>query len=197
MITLFFIFLVLVIVHFILEGIIAPSERSKIRLDLFALRDEIRRAKIEYGSEFNDELFSHMQSHTNKSIHLLHNYNIVGFYQGIRNEKAHQQAIARVDRFYELLFESNNPELQKFHIRNVLYTVKGLLVNSAGWGIYFFPFFVLAFAAYMVQKVVRSKALSAINSRIGRFIAGILELPEALFVRLFPPNESTWHERAI
>ena len=59
MTILFLIFVVLVVFHFIVESVVAPSERSKIRWELFALRDKIRMLKIEHGHGLDNELYDH------------------------------------------------------------------------------------------------------------------------------------------
>lgn len=186
MTTLFVIFLLLVVAHLIMEGIIAPSERSKVRLDLFALRDEIRSAKIDYPHEFSDELYDHMQSHVNKSIHLLHNYNIVGLIQAIRLERKNPKVDERMKRFYDQLYKSNVPGLFRIHLNSLLCTGLGLVLNSVGWAIYFFFPILISSVAFIALYLFLTRAFSSIKERCGRLIAAILEIPDYLFTRFFP-----------
>lgn len=159
MTTLFFIFVVLVIFHFIAEGIIAPSERSKIRLELFSLRDRIRMAKIDYRQEFDNELFDHLQDHTNKSIHLLHNYTIFGLLSAFKAERKNdplfEKVKIRMDRFYGLLRDSKVPKIEVIHFKSLLYTFKGFAYNSLGW----LPYVAIPFVAVSLVMMLTSICL--------------------------------------
>ncbi|MCC7307708.1 MAG: hypothetical protein IT173_09080 [Acidobacteria bacterium] len=185
MTVIFLIFVGLVVYHFIIEGIIAPSERSKIRLKLFGLRDQVRMAKIAYKHEFDNELYDHLQAHANKSIHLLHNYNIVGLWSALRAERRKEplsKTVAeRMSRFYRLLEQSTVPELGVLHLKSLFFTVLGFIFNSLGW----LPYIVIPvviggltlFATRMVQTVRRKGS---------NLITGLLEMPEGEFRRHFP-----------
>lgn len=190
MTTLFFVFVILVVAHFILEGIIAPSERCKVRLNLFALRDEIRNRKIEYGNAFDDDLYEHMQAHTNKSIHLLHNYNIVGLFRAYRRKQHDARIAERMEHFYELLYASEVPGLAGIHLKSLLYTGKGLILNSAGWIIYLSP--LLIAIAFLALLLFVTNAYRKGKEKCGKLLTALLELPENMFNRYFPaPPRST------
>lgn len=185
MTILFLIFVVVVVLHFVIEGIIAPSERNKIRLELFTLRDEVRRTKIEAGREFNDELYDHMESHVNKSIRLLHNYNIVGLFQAIRESRKDsdmfKKAKQRTARFYELLGQSSIPRVDAMHVRNLIYTLKGSFFNSLGW----LPYLTLPLLM-ILGVILVTRMYGKVRRWCGFAITSILELPERTFDRLFP-----------
>lgn len=185
MTTLFLIFVVLVVFHFIVEGIIAPSERSKIRLQLFALRDEIRMTKIDYGNTFNNELYDHLEAHANKSIHLLHNYNIIGIWRAIRAETRDNELLRqvneRINRFYALLNDSAVPNLKTLHVKSLWNTFKGFLFNSLGWLPYFVvPILVVALVLLATSMIKRVK------KRCRFMVTGLLEMPDRDFQQHFP-----------
>ncbi len=76
----FYILLALAIIHFIYEGIIAPSMRLHYRYRLFTLRDELRFLKATHKDELPDEVFILLQNILNNSITLLHRVNFVAVY---------------------------------------------------------------------------------------------------------------------
>lgn len=188
MTTVFFIFVILVIAHFIVEGIIAPSERAKIRTNLFDLRDQVRSIKINDNSdEFADELFKHMQIQINKSIYLLHNYSVVGLFKALK-AKEDTSIHERVEHFFSLLYEAKDPRIFKIYLRYIFYTFKGLMINSLGWGIYLFPPVTLGIAVFYIQKkLLFSKRLKLAKDNCVRGVSFILEIPYGLFERFFPP----------
>src|ERR1035441_10315344 len=68
MVILIFLFAcVYALLHFIWEGILAPSLRHNIRLDLFALRDNLRRLKIN-NPELPNDAFNTVQDGLNGAI---------------------------------------------------------------------------------------------------------------------------------
>lgn len=190
MTTLFLIFVALAVFHFVVEGIIAPSERSKIRLQLFGLRDEVRMAKIEHKHELDNELFDHLQSHANKSIHLLHNYNLVGLFQTIqakrRNDSLYRTMKARMARFDSLVDGSKVPGMREMHLRSVLYTGKGFFYNSLGW----LPYVAVPILAGSAALVLTSMFKRA-QKRCVAWLTGLLEMPEGDFRRYFPSSSKT------
>ncbi len=185
MTILFLIFLVLVVYHFVVESIIAPSERSKIRLELFALRDQIRMAKIEYGHNFDNELYDHLQSHTNKSIHMLHHHNIVGAWQAIRSmatkDDLYKRVIERQNRFNDLLENTAVQGLEDIHGKTMWELFKGFLFNSLGWLPYVsIPLLIGAFVLFATSMFASAR------KRFSNAATGLLEMPDGEFRRFFP-----------
>jgi hypothetical protein len=187
MTTLFLIFVALVVLHFIIEGIIAPSERSKVRLELFALRDRVRHTKIDNPVEFDDELYDHMQEHVNRSIHLLHNYNLAGVFRAIwadyKKEPSWLEADAKAARFYELLGESKVEGLDVIHRSSMFFTLTGAIFNTLGWLPYVFIPGILVWLTLFATRMFKSVRVFC-RTRL----TALLEMPDPIFEETFPSS---------
>lgn len=172
MTILFFVFLALVVFHFVWEGIIAPSIRLEIRYKLFKLRDELRRLKIEQGNRFSDEIFDDLQKTINNEIGLLHRGNIGNLYRAYRKFGNDEGLVAEMTRLEKLIEECPLDEVRDVRNKSVGWGMLGFLVNSGGWFVYIVPPVLLAIS----YGTIRS------------FIKKLIVLPEKDIDRIIPPQ---------
>lgn len=167
LVTLFFLFVAAVVFHFIYEGILAPSLRFELRMQLFKTRDEIRYLKLQYPEEFDGELYDFIQDGLNKQLKLLPNINIVGLvhaFQRVKNnpelEQAYRALEAKVNECsvdgVKQLYEEGMPRI--FGL--------AFIANSGGWIVYAIPPVVFGFLCAFAWMRLRS------------FVSKILEMPD-------------------
>ena len=163
---LFFLFVALVIFHFIYDGIIAPSLRYEIRLQLFEMRDKVRSLKIEHGNQFNDFLFEELQSDINKQIRYLHNITVFGVFETIRLLKDNKEVENKAYEFEKLIYECELTEVKIIYDQSAKKFALAFIANAGGWVIYTIPFVFLLLAGVIAI------------SKVSRFINKILHLPD-------------------
>lgn len=150
----FVVMLGLALWHFVYEGIIAPSRRFAIRLDSFALRDEVRSRMIERSS--GSEEFADVEQAINTTISLcayLSWIDLIMFKRAIEQDPKLKAAIE--ERRCRLEGYEFTGELQQ---RSVLLVVKALTANSGGWLVFVVP----PLLAWLSLKYVSDTIYSAI-----------------------------------
>lgn len=180
MTILFFTFASLAIIHFVYEGIIAPSIRLELRYEAFKMRDKLRKLKIEHGDQVSDEIFQILQRSLNNEIALLHRANISNFYYASKelgNSKKAQEEIERIER---LVSECPIEEVQEIRNSGVTNIAAAFVVNAGGWLIYIIP----------IALIVKSY-----NSII-LLAKRLMGLSESDIDRMFPPTPTTGFYRA-
>src|SRR5687767_577256 len=85
------------IIHFVYESIIAPSLRLSLRYKLFALRDEIRELKMAYGNLFADRHFHYMQDSLNALLSVLDRFDLAALIAVGRELKQDPELRKRVE----------------------------------------------------------------------------------------------------
>lgn len=149
--TAIFILVLLTGYHFIVESIILPDYRLKMRYRLFADRDKLRNLKIVHGNILSDKVYDELESYINASIRSLSILNIFQFLindidSDLKSTKTEKKIKSKIDHI-------QNCEIKEVRIifDNVsINTLKTMIVNVASWYIYLFPFLILA---YIIKKV--------------------------------------------
>ncbi|MEW5800263.1 MAG: hypothetical protein AB1728_14790 [Bacteroidota bacterium] len=103
MVTLFYVLFFLTILHFIYEGIILPSLRLKIRFNLFALRDKLRKLKSTYGKDLSDEVFLDLQESINNTIRFLPRISIELIFEATKELKENPKLIQEAEKKIKLI----------------------------------------------------------------------------------------------
>lgn len=165
-------FAAIALTHFVYEGILAPSFRASYRLKLFALRDRLRKLKMEERENLSDEVFFDLQSSINFAVGRLQQIdlhlvkNATDAFE--RDEKLREQVKQRVAMFEACPI----PELH--HIRleyfNALDNV--VLVNSGAWIPYLIP--------VVVGFALKTSVQSAIKN--------VFSLPDNEIAKIAPPD---------
>ncbi len=153
------------IYHFVVEAIIAPSFRMGWRYELFGLRDQLRRLKLEYPTKVSDDVFEIMQRNLNNAITLLHTVNI-NLLVKMENELAsNAELAAQVREQQELIENCQIPEIEKINHQIVMILNRALRINHLGWAIYLFPIIGLWVYANKAVRTIKS-ALAMPESEI-------------------------------
>src|SRR5262245_60473492 len=101
--TLIWAMLLLALFHFIYESILAPSLRLSLRHNLFGLRDELRRLKVQYGDAFDDTHFLYLQGSINTMIAMIPRYDLATLYYAQRAYKRDAEFRNHVDERADML----------------------------------------------------------------------------------------------
>jgi hypothetical protein len=159
MATLIIVLFALAFLHFIYEGIVAPSVRMTLRYRLYALRDEIRALKAVHGDDVPDELYCHMESSLNGTIKHLHQIDAGLAYRAWNAMDGDEELRARVERL-EVLFSECRAEvtrrIREQHREKILYA---LLLNLGAWGLYLTPVVLVAIAYSGIASTVKKVLL--------------------------------------
>lgn len=127
----------LALYHFIVDSILVPTERLKLRCKIFKLRDSLRKLKDEKGSEISDSAYLYVQHSLNAGINILPNINFWLIYD-VNNRIEHD---AHLQRAVEGRIEAirNSTELIKISSKLNNYMFTAMLVNTMAWSIYVLP----------------------------------------------------------
>jgi hypothetical protein len=149
------IFTLLALVYFIYEGIVAPSLRAVSRLQLFALRDRLRKLKMEHRSELSDEVFRDLQSSINFATAHVSQIDL----RLIRNaSKAFEHDAELREHVARRIAIFDACPIEELHlIREEYFEVLDwvLFVNSAGLIVYIIPIFLVFELKESVQNTVK------------------------------------------
>ena len=131
--------LALTIIHFIYEGIIAPSIRLNLLFQLFRLRDEIRNLKIKYGNQLNNEIYCYLEGSVNGTIKHLHLINLTVIYELYRSLQNNKELQNEIERRKVLLSQCSFVEVNDIVNRQFAIFQHVIFANAAGWFIYIVP----------------------------------------------------------
>lgn len=164
-----FVLFLLSVAHFLLENILAPSARMRLRYRIFDLRDQLRE-ECESHSGRETEI---LQQQINVALDAMSELTISGVYEAkrfFRDNPADQQlAVERV----QLVENSASQEVVRISMELQKQMRSVFLVNSAGWGVYLIPIVLAAMAISKVNRVIRRKLRTA--------ICNVLNLPDRAF----------------
>ncbi len=126
------------LLHFIWEGIIAPSMRQSIRIDLFALRDELRRLKIS-EPDMPMEAFNAVQDGLNSTICHLNGIDVPFLVYCDKMVDRDPKLKECVEKRQELVRSANSPALVKIAGQIRLKVEAAARTNSGGLYLYLVP----------------------------------------------------------
>src|SRR5437773_1088798 len=138
MLMLFLIGCLYALLHFIWESILATSIRFNVRLELFALRDRLRRMKIT-NPEIPDDAFHVIQDGLNGGIKHLYDIDVQVLVQCDLLSRNDPEIKARVEKRRAAVESANSKEL--LEIARLLRKLmeKSAIVNNGGWLLYIIP----------------------------------------------------------
>jgi hypothetical protein len=150
---------VLTLIHFIYEGILAPSFRATLRLNLFALRDRLRKLKMEKQDELSDEVFRELQDSINFAAVRLNQIDLRLLKNARDAFERDEKLRRRVERRIAMIEACPVAELHE--IRREYFEVldNALATNMGGWFPYLVPIiigFILKDSAQNLVKKVFS-----------------------------------------
>lgn len=135
---LFLLMLAAALVHFIYEGIIAPSLRMRLRNEMFVLRDELRALKITDDDRCSDDVFAIAHNGINQYINRLH-WLTISFMADFTKAHRNPEFRKEVKRRRDLVSHSPCHEVQHIVLRGNKVLENAFFVNSAITFAYFVP----------------------------------------------------------
>lgn len=176
MTTFFLILVALAFFHFVYEGIIAPSLRFDLRFRLFALRDELRAAKLRHPHEVDGEAFHYLQRSINNTLRHMGFVSLKMVFSVRHLTDRDQEIMERLERVHRKI--DNCPVVEVKAIRDRYRWLIGyaFLVNSGGWAIYLLP---------VIVGVVFFSSILTLSLKI-------LALPEREIERIAPAEAAMW-----
>ncbi len=154
-------------IYFVYEGILAPSLRAKLRLDLFALRDELRDLKIEHRAELSDEVFRELQTAINGAVTRLNQIDL----RLLRNTRLafqnDEKLRKRVARRIAILEACSVEEVRVIRDKYSDLLDNALIINTAGCIPYLVPVF-FGFLFAESAKTLIQKAFSLSENDLNR-----------------------------
>jgi hypothetical protein len=139
---LFLILFVMAGLHFIYEGIILPSIRLELRHKLYALRDKLRRLKIE-DQNLPDEVFMNLQDSINGLLNILPLINITFFRRLVREIYSNRDLQKRMDQRVQLYQSINSTEVNGILSALDKTWMYALVLNCMVAILYLLPLFLL------------------------------------------------------
>lgn len=150
---------VVILVNYVLEAGIAPSERLQLRFRLFALRDRLRDLKMQ-NPELSDEVFDLVQDELNCGIYLLPLISatlMAKAKNGIANDESWR---SRIKKRRHLLETCGNDEVRRIDAESTEVLRDALAINSIGWMIYILP----PIIAWILVRVCLSSIRSLLST---------------------------------
>jgi hypothetical protein len=169
--------IVFALYHFVYESILAPSERLKLRFELFELRDRLRSLKIEYSECLEDRHFHYLQDSLNNLICLLTRFDMATLSQIELEIQRDPELRRRSEVRSATLDDCQLEEMKTIREASFRIATKALLINSGGWFVYVVPIFI-GLALYL--------GLTCWASFLGRKIKAAISISEVDIRRLVP-----------
>lgn len=143
---LFFIFIILSVMHIVYENVMLPTVRLNYKYKLFALRDRLRWSQYNNTDDSLSDVFNYLQGATNNMILLLPNIDGYLLFKTREVFKKDPSLRDKVNKIISTFDHCNSDEVQS--IRNSISNIfeSMLLFNSGGMFFYVLPiFFIIAF----------------------------------------------------
>lgn len=156
MANLIFILSLLVLWHFIYDGIILPTIRLNLRYKLFTLRDRIRTIKNEKQDKVDNQVFHYLNNSINVSIRYLSSYNIDLLVKANREFKKNPDLNKRVNHNIKFVHDCSDNEVQNIYLKEIKYCALAFISNSGSWLLYFaliiIPILIFSMILYFIVK---------------------------------------------
>jgi hypothetical protein len=130
---------VLALLHFVYESILAPSFRMKLHFELDALREELRRSKENRGQELTPGDYANLDEAAVCLDSMLHRFDL-GTLSAVRQALTRDPELRReVAQRRKALDGCSRAEVIEIRERLVDIASRALLVNHGAWCIYIVP----------------------------------------------------------
>jgi hypothetical protein len=161
--------ILLSIVHFAYESIIAPSLRLSLRYKLFALRDEVRELKMVYGSSLADRHFHYVQDSLNALLSVLYRFDLAAL-MALEHELKHNTELRkRVEVRAVGLDDCAIAEVKLIREKTFRIAVQALIVNNGFWAVCAVPVLAASWGVAKLKRLIR-ESVSLSESDIQRAI---------------------------
>lgn len=142
MATLFFICLVIAILHFFYESVILPSLSLRLKYKFDKLKDELIMMAIKKGDDFDEKEYNFTMHNVELLSKNMHNMTFSTMFNAFKFFKENP---AITNKENQITVEKlKNNRLKSIHNDCIKYSFKALIFNSMMWSIYLLPLFILA-----------------------------------------------------
>lgn len=167
-----FFVVVLSLIIFIIESIILPSIRLKLRYRLFEIRDRLRNHAAANPGEISTIEFRYLEGMINVSIGFLKHFSLIDFLIARRRLRNHKDWMNVIDKRKLKVFESENPFVREIFrdVSNV--ASSAVIINSAVLII------AIIIPLFIVVSLLRN--INKLRKKLNEGISSILILPPHL-----------------
>ena len=147
-----FVLTLIAFVHFVYEGIVAPSLRMECRNQLFTQRDALRRLRIERHPESEKAAYEIIHGSINAYLTALSGVTLHYMWRlrrGIRTHKWEKETESRLHALQEC-----GPELEIIGEEFGRILNRAFLVNSLAWAFYIVPVAAVCFALHLTTRAM-------------------------------------------
>ncbi len=142
------------VLHFIYEGVIAPSLRMHFRYRLFAIRDELRNELTSFPQHLHDEAYSELQEGINRAIAAMAQVHVSTIIRGRRWLKNNPQAAKEIENRRKRMNRCADPTFKRLREQFSSMFVWVLLVNSGGLFFWIVPPIVAILSFHRVRRLL-------------------------------------------
>ncbi len=133
-------FIILSLLHFIYESIIAPSIRLKQRHELFILRDQINDIELENNLSNNDKrVIQILEQQINNTLDRMNAITLYNVYYVNKEYKNNDYLQKEFNKKKEIIKNIENKEIKEINIALSYISIKIFMTNIAAWLIYLVP----------------------------------------------------------
>ncbi|MGE0882356.1 MAG: hypothetical protein AB7P14_02320 [Blastocatellales bacterium] len=150
----------LAIFHFIYTGIILPSLRFRLRLELFRLRDELREIQISDENKLSPEVFEVLQTLINNTVNLLPRLNAALVHNVTERINSDPVLRHQVDKRLSMIQASNDDRVRRIDLQVGKIISKALRYNMMPLFVYLIPLVIVVW--FFGQLAGQIKQISAI-----------------------------------
>lgn len=126
--------------HFFYESIVAPSLRRKLRYHFFAVRDELRRAKVR--GALTDDVYETLQEVSNNALNRLDRIGLMTLFSVYYRLRSDPQFRKAVKEQRERINQWPREAMPLYNRISHLFD-EAFYINSFGWAFYLFPLIIL------------------------------------------------------
>lgn len=193
MATVLFILTLLAGYHFIIETIILPVMRDKLKCRFVALRDKLIRLKIK--DKIGDNQFNQLNKIICTSANNIQHFDLFNLATPSSGKKNRHRI--KSEELFEFLSNSQDPEI-KFLFNNIIQCAgKAFVINSIAWMLYIIPLlplFVVVILAYRgLHRLVKNKKGFSQYAKVKKVIDVILKqqpYSKEIFIEITANNYS-------
>lgn len=168
--TLFLIFFLLTLWHYLYESFIAPNLRYALKYKFFALRDKLRNTKINGNINSKEESFSYeiLDNTLCNSIYSIRFIKISNYFLIHKELKEDEKYRKQFNNARKIIKDIKNKEIASIDNELKKLSTKALLINNGGWAIYLIPLFpvmlLILLCVWIVYKINNYMTLISIMS---------------------------------
>lgn len=160
---------ILSMLHFVYDGIILPSIRLYLRNELFELRDELRRFKIDSYVEEESQAFDFLHDGVNNFLNSLPVVSLVMVFNVSREIERNDKLRKKAKQRLNTIEKCENQDLKDIYKR-VNYVVLMAFVSNTGLGLIYILPVAIIYHSYSRLKVLIKDMLAMPSSDANRLI---------------------------